>query len=512
MIQGIARDITRQTEYEKALRESEQKYRSLIETLPYGIAIIQDERLVFANAALLKMLKAKQEDVIGRNVLEAVAEEDRDTVHRYGTARQAGHTENIPDHYTITMKRLDGEKFAAEIYARRIEYEEKPAVQLVGIDISPRLANQAERARLASAVEQAAECIMITDPEGRVQYVNPCFTKMTGYSPDEVIGRTPAVISSDKHSSEFYEQLWNTISSGKTWRGHFVNQKKDGSLFEEEAVISPVTDDSGRIVNYVAVKRNVTYEHILENQIRHSQKMAAMGHLAHRITHNYTNALTRIIGNAQIAQAKAGESSGINQHVQEVIDAANEVASLAAELLAFAHPSPPKMRKVSLNRLIDGLEEILGRTLSPEINLVLEPASGKHKVNADPTQIEQALTHMALNSMEAMPEGGTLTITTMVEKLSPEEIAAIQAGIPESRRHRGGFGAIVISDSGRGMSQDVQAHAFEPFYTTKEGDKGAGLGLSTAERIISQHGGQITISSTPGAGTSIKVYLPLADE
>ncbi len=513
LVQGIIRDISEQKEYEQALAESELKYRTLIETLPHAIAIIQDQKIVFANPALLQILKARsQQDVLGLNFLETVSEADKQKVSNYAKARQEGRLDKLPDHYFVTLKRFDGEPFPAEIFAHRIEYKQRPAIQMVGIDISLRRANQAERARLASAVEQAAECIMITDPQGTIKYINPCFEKMTGYSVAEVIGNTPQILSSGKHSKAFYDNLWQTISSGKTWRGNFVNRKKDGSLFEEEAVISPVMDNVGNIVNYVAVKRNVSYERLLENQIRHSQKMAAMGHLAHRITHTYTNALTRIIGNAQIAQSKVGESSDIAPNLKEVVQAANEVTSLAAELLAFAHPSPPKMRNITLNRIIKGSEEILGKTLSPEINLVLEPAAGKHKVNADPGQIEQALTHLAINSMEAMPEGGTLTITTQVETLSAEEIAAIQAGMPENRRHHGGFGAIVVSDTGGGMSEDVLAHAFEPFFTTKENDKSAGLGLSTAERIVSQHDGQIMIDSHPDSGTTVKIYLPLSDK
>ncbi len=513
LVQGIIRDISEQKEYEQALAESELKYRTLIETLPHAIAIIQDRKIVFANPALLHMLKADSQDkALGLNFLDTVSGTDKQKVINYARARKKGRVDEAPNHYFLTLKRLNGESFPAEIFANRIEYKQKPATQVVAIDISRLRANQAERARLASAVEQAAECIMITDPHGIVKYVNPCFEEMTGYSVNEVVGHTPQIVSSGKHSKAFYDNLWQRISSGKTWRGNFVNRKKDGTLFEEEAVISPVMDNAGNIVNYVAVKRNVSYERLLENQIRHSQKMAAMGHLAHRITHTFTNALTRIIGNAQIAQSKVDKSSDIAPNLQEVVQAAKEVTGLAAELLAFAHPSPPKMRNIDLNRIIDGLEEILGKTLSPDINLKLEPAAGKHKINADPSQLEQALTHLAINSMEAMPKGGTLTITTQVEALSAEEIAAIQAGMPENRRHHGGFGAIIVSDTGCGMPEDVLAHAFEPFFTTKTVDKSVGLGLSTADRIISQHGGQIIINSQPDAGTTAKIYLPLSDK
>ncbi len=511
LIQGIIRDISEQKEYEQALAESELKYRTLIETLPHAIAIVQEEKIVFANMALLQMLKAgSQEEVYGLNFLDSVSEADKQKMADYIRSAES-RADEAPNHYFATLKRLNGQSFPAEIFANRIEYRQKPAIQLVGIDISGLRANQAERARLASAVEQAAECIMITNPDGIIKYVNPCFEKMTGYSISEVIGHTPQLLSSGKHSKAFYDNLWQTISSGKTWRGNFINRKKDGSTFEEEAVISPVMDNAGNIVNYVAVKRNVSYERLLENQVRHSQKMAAMGHLAHRITHTFTNALTRIIGNTQIAQSKIGQSSGIRSNLDEIAQAANEVTGLAADLLAFAHPSPPKMRNIDLNRIITGLKEILGRTLSPDIDLVLQPAAGKHKINADPGQLEQALTHIAINSMESMSKGGKVTITTQVEDLSVEEIAAIQAGIPDDRRHHGGFGAIAVSDTGCGMSEDVLAHAFDPFFTTKTDDRSAGLGLSTADRIISQHGGQIIIDSQPGRGTTVKIYLPLSD-
>lgn len=377
------------------------------------------------------------------------------------------------------------------------------------IDITRRRNAEEETLRLAAAVSGAAESIVITDEKGTIQYVNPWFERMTGYLRSETVGKNTSILGSGKHDRAFYDRLWSTLNAGRTWRGHFINKKKDGTLFEENAVISPVRDQSGKVVSYVAVKRDVTQERELEGQIRQSQKMAAIGQLAHRIAHDFTNVLVMILGNAQLARAKAQTDSELVQYIDEVIASANRVSALTAELLAFAHPAPLISKVVKLRVALSGIGEILNRTIGREVELSINTEEAICKVNIDVAQIEQAIVHLVINACDAMPKGGKLSVFAGPADLTPEEEILIQIGVTEENRCASGFAVISVSDTGFGMTQEVATRAFEPFFSTKKTKENAGLGLSTVYAIVKQHNGHVTIDSQPGHGTVVKIFLPV---
>lgn len=355
---------------------------------------------------------------------------------------------------------------------------------------------EANASRLAAAVNQAGESIMMTDDRSIITYVNPFFEEMTGYSIAEVIGQKASVLSSGKQDKKFYENLHNTISSGETWKGFFTNRKKDGSFFDEEAVISPVFDEAGVIISYVAVKRDVTNERMLERQVRQSQKMAAIGQLAQKVAHDFTNVLSVILGNCRLAKMKIDEGDELCQYIDDVISSADNISKLTSELIAFAHPSDLRLRPVRLDRVISGVEKMLQKALPVDVETILEFDKEALKANLDQSQIEQVIIHMAINAAESMPKGGKLTISTIPDTEHPPA---------------DGFVTMTISDTGCGMSDEVQQHIFEPFYTTKQKGTNSGLGLSTVYRIIEQHGGSIIVESVLGEGTEVTVSVPIAD-
>ena len=487
------------------LKESEGRFRQLASAAFEAIVIHDNGVLLMANDQFFKMFGYKPDELLNTQVIpRIVAPEARAFMKKQIKEGRVGPYESVG-------VRKGGDKFPMEIRVRVIQQHGRKVRVGAIVDITDRKKVQEELLRLAAAVNSAAESIVITDVGGAIQYVNPYFEKMTGYKRKEVLGKNPKILSSGKQNEKFYEDIWKRILAGKVWRGHFTNRKKDGSLFEEHAVISPVKDQTGKIANFVAVKRDVTHEHHLESQIRRSQKMAAIGQLAHKIAHDFTNVLVTIQGNAELIKMDTLNIPKVGQYLSDILGATNRISSLTAELLAFAHPARPMLRAVRLDRSLLGVEEILRRTIPENVKLTFKASKEKCRVNVDPTQLEQAVMHLAINALEAMPDGGELKIETGPARLTAAESARLQAGVSKRDRHEGGFGVVSVTDTGRGMTHETESHIFEPFYTTKGGKQNPGLGLTTVYSIIEGHNGHITVGSEPGKGSTFRIYLPMAE-
>ena len=360
--------------------------------------------------------------------------------------------------------------------------------------------------RLATAVEQSVEAVFITDLEGTIEYANPAFERITGYGREEVIGRTPRILKSGKHDEEFYRELWATIKRGDVWTGTFTNKRKDGSLYEEEAIVSPVRDSSGNLMNFVAVKRDVTDERKMEEQFRQSQKMEAVGKLAGGIAHDFNNLLTAITGYSELALNRMAGDDPIRGHIQEIRNVSERAAALTRQLLAFSRRQILQPKVLDLNAVVTDIDQMLRRLIGEDIDLLTSLESGLWRVKADPGQISQVLMNLAVNARDAMPSGGKLTIET----------ANVDIDEAYTRGHAtmrpGAHAMIAMSDTGVGMNQETLSRIFEPFFTTKEMGKGTGLGLSTVYGIVKQSGGHIWVYSEPNSGTTFKIYLPRVEE
>ena len=365
--------------------------------------------------------------------------------------------------------------------------------------------DKAELQRLSTAIEQSPEAVVITSPDGTIQYVNPAFETITGYSRKEVLGKNPRFLKSGQHDDSFYSSLWKTIQTGNIWEGRFINKRKNGELYTEEASISPVRDSSGTITGYVAVKRDITEELSKEEQFRQSQKMEAIGQLAGGVAHDFNNILQAILGFSEILLSRLKAETVEFRNVAEIQKAAKRAAELTRQLLAFSRKQPVDKKRIHLNTAVYDSEVLIKLLLGDGINCALSLDPALQEVYADHGQITQIIMNLAVNARDAMPDGGLLTISTANVIFKPEDIAAI----PEAKAGR--FACLSVTDTGFGMNQEVREHLFEPFFTTKTVGQGTGLGLSVVYGIVKQNKGWIQVDSEDDRGSTFKIYLPLCE-
>jgi two-component system cell cycle sensor histidine kinase/response regulator CckA len=490
---------------EETLKASEDNFRALFENTSDAILIadLATRSLQYANPAAVRMLGYSDSELREMKVADLHPAEAMDRVLSDFEGLSAGRKTLAAD---IPCLRRDGTVVYADVCATPVTIDGQAMSAGFFRDVTERrratLALEASEARyrtLFHAIEQAAEAIVITDTQGAISYVNPAFEKVTGYSRAEALGSTPRLLKSGAQDEELYRTLWVTIASGGTWRGRLVNRRKDGTLFTEEATISPVRDDAGTIISYVAVKRDVTATLALEAQFLQAQKMEAVGQLAGGVAHDFNNILSVILSYAEAIADEVDEPA--RGDAEEIRIAALRAASLTKQLLAFSRQQVLQPRVLCLNETIGQVQRMMRRLLGADITLTTVPAGGLWNVEADPGKVEQVLMNLAVNARDAMPGGGELTIETANVELDEEQTRAHAAPA-------GSYVMVALTDTGVGMDATTKARLFEPFFTTKEAGRGTGLGLATVFGIVKQSRGHIEVLSEAGKGTTFRVYLP----
>lgn len=420
----------------------------------------------------------------------------------------SGNTLHGPTEYRLIRK--DGQTMDVQVFLR-VRYKEGNPVEGFGTvqDITNRKRAEAEMKRLTAAVEQSGDAIVITDITGIIQYVNPAFETITGYTRIEAIGQTPRLLKSGKQDQSFYQRLWETITDGRIWQGRMVNKRKDGTFYTEDTTISPVKNSSGQIVSFVAVKRDVT-EHLrisqeqvrLQEQLQQAQKMESIGRLAGGVAHDFNNMLSIILGYGDIIYQKLLPGDPLREEVEEILKAGRRSADLTRQLLAFSRKQTLQPEVLDINKVIRNIEKMLRRLIGEDIELDISLSRNLSHVKVDPGQIEQVIMNLAVNARDAMHMGGKLIIETNEVELD-ETYAQNHPGVSQGK-----YVMLAISDTGCGMDKEVLAQIFDPFFTTKERGKGTGLGLATVYGIVKQSGGNIWVYSEPGHGSTFKIYLP----
>ncbi|MFH0982466.1 MAG: ATP-binding protein [Planctomycetota bacterium] len=356
--------------------------------------------------------------------------------------------------------------------------------------------------QLSYAIEHLDDLFVITDAGGNIEYVNPPFTRVSGYTFEEILGRPPLMLVSAEHDRSFYHQLADTIRQGATWKGRVMARWKDGTVAEQEVTIVPFLGPRGSPTHYVAVVRDRSERRELEMQLAQAQKLETVGILASNIAHDFNNLLTIIGGNAATTLEGLPQSDPLRAPLQDIQKASDQAAELTRDLLALTRRGKPRSITCNLGEVAAEALRLMRHALPAGVELRTDFSPRPLLLRGDPTQLRQVVVNLCMNARDALSAGGTLTLRTSDRMV--DETGNFKS--PDARP--GEFVVLRVEDTGPGMEREVLARAFEPFFTTKAPGHGSGLGLAIVRNIIAAHHGWVEIESAPGAGTRVEVYFP----
>ncbi len=508
----LIREIEERKRTEKALFESEQKFRNIVQSSPMGMHMyhLEDgDRLVFigSNPAADRILGIDHEQFIGKIIEEAFPSlVSTEIPARYRDVALTGRVWK-----TEQIDYADGSiKGAFDVYAFQTSQDKMVALfhDVTDRKLAVEALKESED-KFRTIASSAQHGIIMMSEKGLVSYWNDAASTIFGYSEEEIIGRTLHKVLIPERLHEAYRTAFRNFK--ETGEGDQIDKivemiaiNKEGKEFPVELSLSKIYI-KGQI-NAVGIVSDISDRKLLEEQFRQSQKMDAIGRLAGGVAHDFNNLLTVIAGNTELAQLAIESGNSLNEEIDEIQNATDRAASLTRQLLAFSRKQTLEPRIANLNSVISDLNRML-RRISGE-TIVLKNVYGDNlwNVKVDPGQIEQVIVNLAVNSRDAMPMGGSLIIETANVELD-SEYSMIQSVDAE-----GPHVLISVSDNGEGMEAEVKSKIFEPFFTTKSAGKGTGLGLSTVYGIVRQSDGLIWVYSEPEVGTTFKIYFPATFE
>ena len=504
----IENEISERLQAEAAMKESEEKYRLLIKNLPgivyrgyrgWSVEFIDNkiEQITGYAAEEFNTGKIIWSDIIFQNDIQiagadfhkAIKTKDQSYVREYRIKAKDNSIYWIQDRGQIVSNGKETEYISGVFY-----------------DITKQKRTEEESLLLATAIEHAAESVIISNRIGTIQYVNPAFEQLSGFSREDIIGQNFRILRSDKHDKGFYKDMWEVISRGNIWSGYITNRMKDNTLREFETKISPVQNGSGDIVSFVSVNRDVTQEKVLEAQLQLAHRMQSIGTLAGGIAHDFNNILSAIIGYTELTVDYLEKGSLPYNNLQEVLEAGERAKDLINQILAFSRQSEQDLKPLQLKLIVKEVLKLIRATLPSTIEIHQDLQSDA-AILGDQIKIHQVLMNLCTNASHAMLEkGGMLSVSLSEVELDSSFI------VKHFDIKSGSYLKLSISDTGHGMPARVLEHIFDPFFTTKEKGQGTGMGLSVVHGIAKSHNGTIHVYSEPGEGSTFNVYLPIIEK
>ena len=516
---AIIRDITERKQAEEALGQSEERYRTILEDIEEGYFETDlAGRSTFINDSLCKIYGYPRDEFLGIDNRRFTDKENAKRVFEaFNQVYRTGEPGRLFDYEII---RKDGTKRQVEVFpSLRKDLSGNP-IGFRGItrDVTERKRAEAQiresQQRFQDLVETLSDWIWEVDQNGIYTYVSPKIRDLLGYEPQEVLGKTPFDLMPPEEAERVKSAFERLLAAQQPVVAlENTNRRKDGRLVVFETSGAPFFDAAGQLVGYRGVDRDITERkqaeekmESLQEQLRQSQKMEAVGRLAGGIAHDFNNLLTVIKGYSQLSLIELEEDAPLKGNIEQIHRATDRATDLVRQLLAFSRRQILEMKVLDLNVILRSLHNMLRRVIGEDIELITVLAEDLGRIRTDPGWIEQAIMNLVVNARDAMASGGKLTIET--ENVDLDEAYMGSHVLVRS----GGYVMLSVSDTGVGITPEIMERLFEPFFSTKEKDKGTGLGLSTVYGIVKQSGGDIRVYSEPGKGATFKIYFPRVNE
>ena len=488
---------------ENTLRESEDRYRSLVEESPDAIGIYQEGKLVFINATGARQLGAKsKEELLGRKSEQFIHPDDFPASSDRLRRRLAGETGAYPAE--VRYRRLDGTILPVEVIATPITFGGKAAMQFIARDITER--KQAEQhlrdsaALYHSLVENLAQHVFRKDLAGRFTFGNNLFCQSLGKPLAEILDKTDLDLLPAPLAAKYRQDDQRVVQTGQTFEGEEEHRQANGNTISVHVVKTPLRDATGQIIGVQGIAWDITEKKQLEAQLRRTQRLESIGTLASGVAHDLNNALAPILMSIEMMRLEFPETA--SRYLDLIQGSAKRGADMVKQLLTFAKGAEGERVLVQPKHLFKEMQKLITSTFPKNIELRTHYAKNLQTILGDATQLHQVLLNLCVNARDAMPEGGTLTL----EAENVELDAAYARAFPEAKP--GHYAVWRVTDTGTGIPQEILDRIFEPFFSTKGPDKGTGLGLSTALAIVRGHGGFVRVYSNPGQGSTFAVHLP----
>src|SRR5579862_1599184 len=496
---------------------------SILEAIPDAVAAVNQQGVIVQiNAQTEALFGYTRDELIGQRIEILVPERQRphhdlhrEQFHQQPKIRRMG------SGLDLYGRRRDGSEFPVEISLSPVTTGDGMIVLSAIRDVSDRIRIEQElrrahdeldkrksrelrdsQNRLALIVDSSQDAIIGKNLDGIVTHWNKGAEEIYGYTAQEMIGKPISTLAPPERADEVLEILKKIRAGERVEYFESVRVTKDQRRLHVSIAVSPIYDTEGKVVGASAIGRNITAQKKVEDQLRQSQKMEAVGRLAGGVAHDFNNLLGIVTACTELLRSQVDNDD--LEYLDNIREAAKRGASLTRQLLAFSRRQPVQYQILDLNDRLKEVTKLLKPLMGDDVDVVLLPRSTAAVVEADPGQLDQIVMNLAVNARDAMPHGGKLIIETGVFDLDA-------AFAREHSMAPGRFVMMAVSDNGTGMDETTRSRIFEPFFTTKETGKGSGLGLATVYGIVKQSGGHIWVYSEIGHGTTFKVYLPSAE-